>query len=104
MMIWMKNARLPERVSVISMEQLDRRLLYQARNGQDYVGDYLATRLHALPDIAVVPEYQTRKYIQTSTHGEYPNIWKIEIVTPVPKIHPPASEGDLRKIACTFNF
>ena len=32
------------------------------------------------------------------------NIWKLEVVTPVPKIHPPGSEGDLRKIACTLNF
>ena len=36
--------------------------------------------------------------------GEYPNIWKIEIVTPVPKIHPPQSVKDLRKIAGTKNF
>ena len=43
-------------------------------------------------------------YNRSVTHGEYPNIWKLEVVTPVPKIHPPGSEGDLRKISCTLNF
>ena len=37
-------------------------------------------------------------------HGEYANIWKLEIVTPAPKVYPPASEDELRKIACTKNF
>jgi hypothetical protein len=36
--------------------------------------------------------------------GEYPNIWKIEIVTPVPKVHPPPSPKELRKISVTKNF
>ena len=36
--------------------------------------------------------------------GEYPNIWKLEIVTPAPKVYPPASEDQLRKISCTKNF
>ena len=37
-------------------------------------------------------------------HGEYANIWKLEIVTPAPKVYPPASEDQLRKISCTKNF
>ena len=37
-------------------------------------------------------------------HGEYANIWKLEIVTPAPKVYPPASEDELRKISCTKNF
>ena len=28
-------------------------------------------------------------YNRAITHGEYPNIWKLEVVTPVPKIPPP---------------
>ena len=36
--------------------------------------------------------------------GEYPNIWKLEIVTPAPKVYHPASEDQLRKISCTKNF
>ena len=36
--------------------------------------------------------------------GEYPDSWKIEIVTPVPKKYPPETEKDLRKIAGTKNF
>ena len=43
-------------------------------------------------------------YNRSVKYGEYPSIWKVEIVTPVPKVHPPTSEGDLRKIACTLNF
>ena len=38
------------------------------------------------------------------SHGEYPNIWKIEIVTPVPKVNPPKELKDLRKIAGTKNI
>ena len=36
--------------------------------------------------------------------GEYPNIWKIEFVTPVPKEYPPPTPEKLRKIAVTKNF
>ena len=35
---------------------------------------------------------------------EYPEIYKIEIVTPVPKVCPPQTVKDLRKIAGTPNF
>ena len=36
--------------------------------------------------------------------GEYPNIWKLEMVTPVPKVYPPTSANDLRKISGLKNF
>ena len=36
--------------------------------------------------------------------GEYPNTWKIEMVTPVPKIYPPLKKTDLRKISGLKNF
>ena len=32
------------------------------------------------------------------TRGEYPDIWKLEMVTPVPKKHPTMEISDLRKI------
>ena len=38
------------------------------------------------------------------THGEYPDLWKIELVTPVPKVFPPNNPSQLRKIAGTKNF
>ena len=38
------------------------------------------------------------------THGEYPDLWKIEIVTPVPKVFPPKNPSQLRKIAGTKNL
>ena len=31
--------------------------------------------------------------------GEYPNIWKLEMVTPAPKVYPPVSVNDLRRIS-----
>ena len=31
--------------------------------------------------------------------GEYPNIWKVEMVTPAPKVYPPLTVEDLRKIS-----
>ena len=36
--------------------------------------------------------------------GKYPNIWKIEHVTPVPKVLPPEKLKDLRKISGLLNF
>ena len=36
--------------------------------------------------------------------GEYPSNWKLEIVTPVPKIQPPASVKDLWKIVGLKNL
>ena len=36
--------------------------------------------------------------------GVYPNIWKTEYVTPVPKIFPPENLADLRKISGLLNF
>ena len=31
--------------------------------------------------------------------GEYPHIWKLEIVTPVPKVYPPSNTEELRNIS-----
>ena len=36
--------------------------------------------------------------------GVWPEIWKQEVVTPVPKVFPPNSTDDLRKIAGTKNL
>ena len=36
--------------------------------------------------------------------GEYPNIWKLEMVTPAPKVYPPATVTDLRRISSLKNF
>ena len=36
--------------------------------------------------------------------GIYPNLWKIEFVTPVPKVYPPEKIKDLRKIAGLLNL
>ena len=36
--------------------------------------------------------------------GEYPDIWKVEYVTPVPKVHPPKDPTQLRKISGTKVF
>ena len=36
--------------------------------------------------------------------GEFPHIYKLEIVTPAPKVFPPETTKDMRKIAATFNF
>ena len=37
-------------------------------------------------------------------NGEFPNLWKLEMVTPAAKIHPPATVNDLRKISGLKNF
>ena len=36
--------------------------------------------------------------------GLYPDLWKVEFVTPVPKIYPAEKLTDLRKISGLFNF
>ena len=38
------------------------------------------------------------------TQGIYPNLWKMEFVTPVPKIYPPEKISDLRKISGLLNL
>ena len=43
-------------------------------------------------------------YERAVLFGEYPNIYKMEIVTPAPKVYPPQTSKDLRKIAGTLNF
>ena len=37
-------------------------------------------------------------------NGQYPNIWKQEIITPAPKVYPPEKLKHLRKISGLFNF
>ena len=36
--------------------------------------------------------------------GEYADIWKVETVTPVPKVFPPKKVSELRKISSLKNF
>ena len=36
--------------------------------------------------------------------GIYPELWKMEYVTPVPKVYPPEKLKDLRKISGLMNF
>ena len=36
--------------------------------------------------------------------GTYPDLWKVEYVTPVPKVFPPEKLKDLRKISGLLNF
>ena len=43
-------------------------------------------------------------YKRSVRSGEYPNIWKMEVVTPGPKVYPPQTPKDLRKISGTLNF
>ena len=42
--------------------------------------------------------------INATLRGQYPNLWKHEIITPVPKIFPPEKLKDLRKISGLLNF
>ena len=43
-------------------------------------------------------------FIRCCHAGEYPNLWKLETVTPVPKQYPPKEPKHLRKISGTLNF
>ena len=43
-------------------------------------------------------------FIRCCRFGEYPNIWKMETVTPVPKKYPTEVPSHLRKISGTLNF
>ena len=38
------------------------------------------------------------------SEGIYPDIWKLEYVTPVPKVHPPENLSDLRRISGLLNL
>ena len=43
-------------------------------------------------------------YTRAILYGEYPNLYKLEIVTPAAKVYPPRTAKDLRKISGTPNF
>ena len=43
-------------------------------------------------------------FTRSVLYGEYPEIYKLEIVTPVPKVYPPRTVKDLSKISGTPNF
>ena len=43
-------------------------------------------------------------YNSSTLDGVWPNLWKFEFVTPVPKIYPPIKPDDLRKISGTKNL
>ena len=36
--------------------------------------------------------------------GEYPELWKNEFITPIPKVYPSKSESDMRPISGVLNF
>ena len=38
------------------------------------------------------------------SRGEFPDIWKSEMVTPAPKVYPPPTVNDLRKISGLTNL
>ena len=43
-------------------------------------------------------------YNSSTLAGVWPNLWKYEYVTPVPKVYPPIKPDDLRKISGTKNL
>ena len=43
-------------------------------------------------------------YNSATLAGIWPNIWKYDYKTPVPKVYPPANTDDLRKISGTKNL
>ena len=43
-------------------------------------------------------------YNSASLAGVWPRIWKFEYITPVPKVYPPETTEELRKISGTKNF
>ena len=58
-----------------------------------------------IKQFAVYLAHPLADIINTSiTRGEYANLWKLETVTPVPKVFPPLSLKDLGKISVFLNF
>ena len=58
-----------------------------------------------ISEYSVELSYPLCNIFNTGTlNGEWPNIWKFEYVTPAPKVYPPATKDDLRKISGTKNF
>ena len=53
---------------------------------------------HCIEEIAVPAQLLFNKIIESA---EYPLKWKIEHQVPIPKLHPPETENDLRNIAKT---
>ena len=58
-----------------------------------------------ISEFAVELAFPLSNIYNTSTlSGVWPDLWKFEYVTPVPKVFPPQSTEDLRKISGTKNF
>jgi hypothetical protein len=56
-------------------------------------------------EYAVELSFPLSNILNTSTlSGVWPLLWKYEYVTPVPKVYPPETTDDLRKISGTKNF
>ena len=53
---------------------------------------------------AYLAEPLTEIFNSSLTRGEYPQIYKFEVCTPIPKVHPTQSTAQLRNISGLLNF
>ena len=53
---------------------------------------------------AYLAEPLTEIFNSSMTRGEYPKIYKFEVCTPIPKVHPTQSTAQLRNISGLLNF
>ena len=65
-------------------------------------GDIFPSLVSRSADVLAVP--LTNIYNTISTTATWPQLWKTEFVTPIPKTSLPQSANDLRNISCTMLF
>ena len=84
---------------VLSVEDVRKRLISIRKPKSTVKGDIFPSLINRAATVLSVPLANIYNCI-TST-SEWPSIWKIEYVTPIPKKTLPESPDDLRNISCT---
>ena len=89
-------------IPVITVEEVKEALKNMDENKSNVINDIPAKVLkHFAHEVAVPLAEVIKKSIE---QGCWPDILKLEIVTPVPKIHPPKEIDDLRNISGLLNL
>ena len=89
-------------VAVLTEQQVEKRLKDFRKPKTMVVGDIFPSLVNEMAGELAKP--LTHIYNEVSTTKQWPQIWKFEYVTAIPKNNKPESVDDLRNISCTTLF
>ena len=84
---------------VLSCDEIAKRLRDMKKPRSKVKGDIFPSLVNRASAMLAVP--LSKIYNQITRTGEWPALWKIEYVTPIPKKQHPESLDDMRNISCT---